>query len=414
MVPLSPQQPRDSFDELDIGRLVERQSEKWQRHPADVLPSFIAEMDFPVARPIVEAIGGHLARGGDFGYAFSYTEQTAVHRTLAEWAHKNYSWMVPPEQIVLFPDVMRAVEVTLIQLTSPRDAVVIDVPAYPAYFDAVPGLGRHLIRNPMILRNGVWHADMAGLERAFRAGASAYILCNPHNPTGKVFTAQELQRILALAAAYRVLVISDEVHAPLVYRPHRHIPVASLPQANGVRIVTAISATKGWNIAGLKCGFAISNSSHVHEHLMSMPPRARDGVGILGITASIAAFANSHEWLQKTLNYLDGNRRYVSALLRCFGGKIGYVPPQGTYLAWLDCRKLAENIHGADICGLFLERGRVALSNGDEFGAPGFLRMNLATSRDILVEKIHRMALATGFDCELIDCQERIELAGRD
>ncbi|MFI0908661.1 MalY/PatB family protein [Streptomyces sioyaensis] len=352
-------------------------------------------MDLPVAEPVLRAIQSHLESGGDLGYAFSYTVDAPVHKAFAAWAAEEFDWKVRSEQVLLFPDVMRVIETAVEQFTAPGDAVVVDIPAYPPFLEAVPAAGRTLVRNPMVLRGGLWEIDFDGLERQFRAGAAAYILCNPHNPTGRVMTADELRRLLRLADAYRVAILSDEVHAPLVYAGHRHLPVAALPEAERVPLITATSASKGWNTAGLKCAFAVPGSDADAERLVSMRPRERDGVGILGVSASIAAFTSGKKWLQKAVSYLDGNRRYLlTKLPELLGGDIVCAVPEGTYLAWIDCRRLADRIGTADMAGFFLERGGVAVSDGEEYGLPGFMRLNFATSRHLLETIVTNLALA--------------------
>ncbi|WP_100575974.1 MalY/PatB family protein [Streptomyces sp. CB01201] len=382
------------FDVLEVPALAERQSEKWNRHPVDVLPAYIAEMDLPVAEPVLDAVRAMLERGGDLGYAYAYTTDAPVQAAFARWARTRFGWRVAPERVVLFPDTMRVMEVALERFTEPGDAVVVDVPAYPPYFDAIPAAGRELVLNPMRLRGGVWRLDLEGLARAFRDGASAYFLCNPHNPTGRVFTVAELREVVRLAADHGVAVIADEVHGPLVHPGCRHVPIGSLPESSRTPLVTAASASKGWNVSGLKCAMAVPGSAADFERLMGMRPRDRDGVGILGVAASVAAFTHGGPWLETAAHYLKGNRRMLSELLECFGGDVELVPPEASYLAWLDCRGLGDRLGCDDLAKFFLTRAKVAVSDGREYGQEGFVRLNFGTSRQLLEEMVRRMEKA--------------------
>ncbi|MEV0016814.1 MULTISPECIES: MalY/PatB family protein [Streptomyces] len=382
------------FDGLRAVSLSTRRSEKWRRYPPDILPAFIAEMDFPVAEPVLEAIRAHLTVGGDLGYAYAYTTEAPVQRAFAAWARASYDWRVEPRRVVLFPDTMRVMEVALEQFTEPGDGIVVDVPAYPPYFEAIAAAGRQVVPRPMRLRGGRWRLDLEGLARAFRAGAAAYFLCNPHNPTGRVLTGDELREVLALAAEFGVAVISDEVHAPLTHPGHRHVPLGSLPEATRVATVTAASASKGWNLSGLKCAMAVAGRSRDHDRLMEMRPRERDGVGILGVSASEAAFTLGDPWLRAVRHYLHGSRRMLVELFESFGPDLELVPPEASYLAWLDGRRLADRLGSDDLAEFFLGRGKVAVSDGREYGSEGFIRLNFGTSQRLLEEMVRRMEKA--------------------
>ncbi|MGQ4334740.1 MalY/PatB family protein [Streptomyces hayashii] len=382
------------FDGLRAASLSTRRSEKWRRYPPDILPAFIAEMDFPVAEPVIDAVRAHLVEGGDLGYAYAYTTDASVQRAFAAWARAHHGWRVEPRKVVLFPDTMRVMEVALERFTEPGDGVVVDVPAYPPYFEAISAAGRQVVTQPMRLRGGRWRLDLEGLARAFRSGAAAYFLCNPHNPTGRVLAVEELREVLALAAEFDVAVISDEVHAPLTHPGRRHVPLGSLPEAARVATVTAASASKGWNLSGLKCAMAVAGRPRDHDRLMEMRPRERDGVGILGVSASEAAFTRGDPWLRTVRHYLHGSRRMLVELFESFGPDLVLAPPEASYLAWLDGRRLADRLGSGDLAGFFLARGRVALSDGREYGREGFIRLNFGTSQRLLEEMVRRMEKA--------------------
>lgn len=383
----------EMFDMLDLFTLRSRLSEKWSRYPSDVIPASIAEMDFPPAPVVTKAIHDAL-RIGDLGYPYSFTTSSPLQSALATWLGTSLDWDVMPNEILLFADIMRVVETAIELFTEVGDAVVVDTPAYPPFFSAVAERGRTLIANPMLESEGGWRINYRGLQRAFRDGARAYILCNPHNPTGRVFTSGELRSVARLAAHHRVFVVSDEVYSPITYVGHRHIPISTFPEARGFPHVTAMSVTKGWNIAGLKCAFCLPGSDDVYDAFMAAPSRTRDGLSVLGVHATIAAVTCGSSWLQSVLGYLDINRRMLDAWLAQLAPGVSYVRPEGTYVGWLDCRRAADLLGVKDLHELVLERGRVAVADGREFGQEGFLRINFATSRAILAEIVRRISIA--------------------
>jgi cystathionine beta-lyase len=382
------------FDAVDLTTLSKRSSEKWSRYPPEVLPAFIAEMDLPVAEPVLHAVRSALEGGGDLGYAYTYAVNSPLQQAFSLWLRSRFDWPVATEAIVPFPDTMRVIEVALEHFAAPGEAVVIDTPAYPPFFDAIPAAGRTLVANPMQLRGTGWQINLPGLEQLFAQGVAVYLLCNPHNPTGRVFTRPELAAVLRLAARYGVTIVSDEVHAPLVYRNRRHLPIGSLPEAAAVATVTAMSASKGWNVSGLKCAVAVVDHPQARERLMAMRPRDRDGVGILGVQATIAALRHGGPWLESTVHYLEGNQAVLADLLGGLGPDLRCHPAEGTYLAWLDCRRFADRIGTADLAQYFLDVGKVAISDGRQYGREGFVRVNVATSRQILEEMARRIEKA--------------------
>jgi len=375
------------YDDLDLDELRQRHSVKWREHPPDVLPAWVAEMDYPLARPVVDAIQAALRRGGDVGYP-----PDGVVPQLAEayagFSRRRFGWAPDPARVFVLPDVMRGVELWIELCTGPGDAVVVNTPVYPPFLHAVRDSGRRLVEAP--LRRGL---DLTALAEAFRAGARLWLLCNPHNPTGHVVPEDDLRAAAALCERYGVRVVADEVHGLLTYAGARHVPFASLGADAAARTLTVTSATKAWNFPGLKCAVAVPGSAQDAALLAGLPLRARMGAGLLGIDAVTAAYSAGEPWLEDTLGYLDGNRRLLRELLSERLPAVRYDLPEATYLGWLDCRALQLR---PDPYTVFLERGRVALYDGAQFGAPGrdFVRLNFATSRAILTEVVDRMASA--------------------
>jgi cysteine-S-conjugate beta-lyase len=378
------------FDDLSLELLRRRRSAKWATHPDDVLPAWVAEMDFPLAPPVREALLEAIELD-DCGYP----SPAAVKESFPRFAAAAYGWQVEPELVQVAPDVVVGLMEVLRALTEPGDAVVVNPPVYPPFFASIPEAGRRVVDAPLADGpGGTRELDLDALERAFAAGGRAYVLCSPHNPTGRVWSRAELEAIAELAVRYDVLVLSDEIHAPMTLAGAEHIPFAALSEEAAARTVVLASASKAWNLAGLKCAVAVAGTAELHERLLErLPPHLDVHAGHLGVIASTAAFDSGREWLAELCAYLDGSRRVLGELLAAELPDVGYVQPQAGYLAWLDCRALGL---GDDPAEVFLERGRVALTPGLGFGAggEGFVRLNFGTSRELLAEAVRRMAAA--------------------
>jgi cystathionine beta-lyase len=368
--------------QLSLDQLRRRTSMKWRYYPEDVLPVWVAEMDVPLAEPVARAITDAVAIG-DTGYPSG----TAYAEALAAFGEKRWNWAPAVERTSIVPDVMLGV-VEMFRLVSHRDApVVVNCPVYPPFYMFIESLGRQVVEAP--LGDG-WRIDFAALEAAFvRAGEGAvYLLCNPHNPTGTVHTAAELTEVARLAREHGVRVVADEIHAPIVAAGVSFVPYLSVADDG----LSLMSASKAWNLAGLKAALAIAGPAAA-EDLKRLPEEVTHGPSHVGILAHTAGLRDGGEWLDGLLAGLDENRRLLADLLAAHLPAVRYTPGQGTYLAWLDCRELGL---GDDPAKVFLQRGRVAVNPGREFGTggAGFVRLNLATSPEIIAEAVRRMASA--------------------
>ena len=381
---------RNGFEDLDLDRLRRRHSEKWRAHPPDVLPAFVAEMDYDLAEPVLAALRSAVDLS-DCGYA----TPADVGETFARFAAARHGWTVDPGRVHLVPDVMAGVDVILRLATEPGDGVVINTPVYPPFFEHITGGHRRVVEVPLVRADGQHELDFAGLEAAFAAGARGYLLCNPHNPTGRVFSAADLGRIASLAEQYGVLVLSDEIHASLTLPGARHTPFVSLGGAAAEQGMTLASASKAFNIAGLKGAVAVAGSASRQRLLARLPSSCQYGAGLFGVLASLAAWSSGDEWLDALLAQLDHARTEFGRLLRQRLPDAGYVPPEASYLAWVDCSRLGL---GPEPAKVFLDRGRVALGRGLNFGPPGdgFVRVTIGTSSALLAEIVDRMAAAVG------------------
>ena len=376
------------FDDIDVATLRRRTSVKWSRYEADVLPLWVAETDFPLADPIRQTLHELIDRG-DTGYPVS----TRHVEAFARFAERRYGWPIDPGLAVTVPDVMTGVEYAIQALTQPGDGVAFLTPAYPPFFVSVDATRRSGAHVPLI--GGV--IDLDALADAVRGGATAILLCNPHNPTGRRFTRQELIGVAEVADRYGAVVISDEIHAPLVLDRDagEHVPFASLEAEAAARCVCLHSASKGWNLPGLKAAVMVAGSETTRKRLGGpVLDELSERSGIAGVAAGVAAFDEAESWLDDTVAYIAGNHRLVRDLLPDALTGVRIEPAEATYLAWLDLRDVPALAGTAEPADVLLDRARVALIAGPHFGREyrGWARMNVGTSRPILREAISRMA----------------------
>ncbi|MGO3325784.1 MalY/PatB family protein [Gordonia sp. (in: high G+C Gram-positive bacteria)] len=372
---------------------------KWRAYPSDVLPLWVAEMDVMPADPIAATAREALDRG-DTGYPGGAREYA---ESLAGFARRRWGWDgVDVDTAQIVPDVMLGIVEVLKLVTRPGDTVVVNAPVYPPFF----AFTAHADRRVASARLGPdGRVDFAALEIAFREARAAsttpaFLLANPHNPTGAVHTADELTTVAALANEYGVRVIVDEIHAPLVLPGARFTPYLSVDGAQDAFVVT--SASKAWNLPGMKAALALAGPAAVDD-LRRMPEEVSHGPSHFGVLAHTAAYADGEPWLDALLGGLAANRDLVGRLVAEYLPGAGYAPPDGTYLAWLDCRPLGfdggDATPGAvsDLAGpakAFLDQTRVALSSGHAFGpgGGGHVRVNFATSQAVLTEAFTRMS----------------------
>jgi cystathionine beta-lyase len=298
---------------------------------------------------------------------------------------------VPPEWITPLPDVLVGLQAAIEHFSPPGSPVVLPTPAYMPFLVAPGMLGRDVIQVPMVERDGRPAYDLDGIARAFAAGGRLLVHVNPHNPLGRVFTEEEQLALAGVVEAAGARVFADEIHAPLVYAGARHRPYASLSPVTARHAVTATSASKAWNLPGLKAAQLIVSSAADAAHWAEVGFLKRHATATLGVLASTVAYAEGGAWLAGVLDYLDGNRLLLGELLAERLPAVRYRPPEGTYLAWLDCRGLGLPTPPGPF---FLDRAGVALVDGAECGTAGegHVRLNLATPRPVLRAVVDRMA----------------------
>jgi cystathionine beta-lyase len=377
------------FDSLTADRLRENGSLKWTAFPGKI-GAWVAEMDFPVAPPIAAALHDAVDRSM-FGYLPTSLVAGMVD-AYASFAADRYSWEVDPERVRPMPDVLTALEQTITHFSRPGSPVILPTPAYMPFLTLPGELRREVIQVPMLRdADGRYGYDLDALDAAFRAGGHLLVLCNPHNPIGRVLDPDEMLAVAEVVDRHGGRVFSDEIHAPLVYPGRRHVPYASLNETTAGHTVTATSASKAWNLPGLKCAQLVLSNAADAKLWHEVGERVEEGASTLGVLANRVAYAEGRDWLDDTIGYLHGNVTRLGELLD--GTGIGYRAPEGTYLAWLDCRGL-DLPGGADsIAGYFREHADVVLVDGGQCGGAGqgFVRLNAGMPRPILEQAAARV-----------------------
>lgn len=381
------------FDSLTEQQLRGRNTIKWNHFAPDVLPLWVAEMDYPTAPAVLDGVRA-CVQNEEFGYPplTPATDQDTLPKATADWCRLRYGWQVAPDWVRIVPDVLKGMEVIVNFLTRPESPVALPVPAYMPFFDVLQVTGRQRIEVPMLRQDsGRYLLDLDALEAAFGRGAGSVILCNPNNPLGTAFTEEELCSVVDIAAAHGARVIADEIWGPLVYG-RRHIPAASVSEVAAQTVVTLASASKGWNLPGLMCAQAILSNPRDADDWDRVNMLHRMGASTVGIRANIAAYRHGGPWLDDLLPYLRANRDHLARSLPARVPGVTLTAPEGTYLSWVDFRALNLPCEPAEY---LLAHANVALSPGIPFGAAvgsGFARLNFATTRALLDRAIEAIA----------------------
>lgn len=377
------------MDEASQIRQQRSTSTKWHKFADDVLPAWIADMDLGIAGPIRDAIIT-CVESGDLGYPSLSLQQNLLDAFSDRYLEK-YSTPLDPDLALVSTDVVQSVFISVLTLTEPGDGVIVQTPIYPPFLDAVINTGRTLRETPMLRTDSSWEINFDELELvASEPSTNLFLMCSPHNPTGRVFTQAEQVKIADICSRNNVVVITDEIHSDIVYQPAFHIPFASISPEFASNVITMTSATKSFNIAGLRCAVTHFGSSELKSRYETYPYHVRGSVSNLGMLATTIAWSQCDDWLDGTLSQLGANRKAIASHLESNDSGIGFVEPEGTYLAWLDFRHTAFVTSPESH---LLEKGKIALSSGADFGTTGigWARLNFATTPDILSQILHRM-----------------------
>jgi cystathionine beta-lyase len=377
-----------NYDHLTVEDLTGVIGKKWNSYPG-CIGAFIAEMDFATAPAVVDALHGAVSMGF-FGYLPDALE-LELDEAVSAWYRNTTGWEVPAAQVHSMPDVLKGLEIVL-KMYAPRGGkVIVPTPAYMPFLMLPERLGREQIEVPMSNASGRWEYDLDAIDAAFKAGGEVLILCNPHNPIGRVLERDEMLAISEVVERHGGRVFSDEIHAPIVYPGHQHVPYASVSEAAANHTITAIAASKAWNLAGLKCAqIVLSNEADIATWNEDGGWTAH-GASSLGVVASIAAWTEGQEWLDGVIDYLDGNRHLVGTMIADLMPGVEYTKPEGTYLTWIDFRNTGLD---GDLAEFFREKAGVALTGGNACGKIGnrSVRFNIAMPRPILERAVNQMA----------------------
>lgn len=378
----------------NFDQVIERRntdSIKWGLYPPDVVPLWVADMDFRSAEPIIQALRDRSAHG-----VFGYSRPSAdLARTLQERMQRLYHWDVGEPEIVFLPGIVTGLNVAFQAFAGPGEGVLAQPPVY-FHFLSDPAMHGRILHDPPLVRRGdSYEVDFDRFERAITRDTRIFLLCNPHNPVGRVYTKEELQTMADICLRHGLLICSDEIHCDLVYPPYRHIPIASLDREIADRTLTLMAPSKTYNIAGLDCGYAIIPNAELRARWLHFSHGIIPHVNIMGHVAALAGLRDGQEWLEQVLVYLRGNRDFVADFLKKNVPAIKMCRVEATYLAWLDCTE--AGITGS-ITEFFLEKAKVALSDGADFGKGGtsFVRLNFACSRQKLEQALRQMRDALG------------------
>lgn len=377
---------------LPLDQLRQRSSTKWQKYPPEVLPLFVAETDYALAPAITEVLA-RAVQLGDTGYT---PPEPGVREAFVEFSRRRFAWEVDPALVFWTGDVMMGVVEILRRVIAPGDSVVVMTPVYPPFFDTVEEAGGVVERVPLERTDAGWQIDLLAVEAALAGGARAVLLCNPHNPTGTVHTRESLAALAEIAAGFGATVISDEIHGPLAYDGHPFIPFLDASPTAAAVGYAVTSASKTYNLAGLKCAVMVAGAPAQAKVLRSLPDEVEWRTGLFGAMANVAAYsAESDAWLDSLLAALGENRRLLADLLAEYLPEARFLPPDAGFLAWVDVSAYGW---GDNPAPRIRREAKVALHHGPLFGEEGVghVRINFGCSPELLTEAVRRVgALAS-------------------
>lgn len=363
---------------------------KWHQYNEDVLPMWVADMDFRSPEPVIEALQQRVAHG-IFGYAH---DVPGLKESIINWLDQRYHWQVEAEHLVLVAGVVPGFNMAAQAMQPPGRGVLIQTPVYPPFLETPANASMPMLVNELVCQaDGSYAIDFDAFEAAAARQAGMFLLCNPHNPVGRVFTRRELERMAEICLRHQVAICSDEIHADLVFPGHQHVPIASLSPEIAHTTITLLAPSKTFNIAGLGFSYAVISNPKLRLAF----EQARRGTAIwsnlLAMTAAHAAYAHGQPWLDAMMVYLQANRDYLTDYVNNQLPGVRMASPQGTYLGWLDCRQMPVEGNPQKF---FLEKALVGLNDGETFGqgGKGFVRLNFGCQRCLLQEGLERMRQA--------------------
>ncbi|TLS49180.1 pyridoxal phosphate-dependent aminotransferase [Paenibacillus antri] len=381
----------------DFDRLHDRRgtaSYKWDQLTTlfggeDVLPLWVADMDFVTAKPIVDAMTER-AQAGIYGYTIRTDEWIEA---IQGWYRRRHNWDIAKESIVASPSVVTSLSLAVDLFSEPGAGVILQAPVYYPFYDVIRSNGRQVLKNALKISEatGLYEMDFESLEEHMRSGAKLLLLCNPHNPGGRVWTREELTKLAALAAQYDVTVVSDEIHGDLVFAPNAYTPYATVGEEAAATSLSLLAPTKTFNLPGIGSSFIVTNDPAKRAKLNTQMKKLSIHMqNHFAHFATIAAYNEGDEWLDQLLPYIKGNVDYAIAALRERAPMLKVMPPEGTYLLWVDARELGLNAKG--MSQFMNAEAKVAFNEGSSYGdeGVGYVRINCACPRSILEEALRR------------------------
>ncbi len=379
----------------DFNKVIGRRntdSIKWDKADEDILPMWIADMDFEAPKPVVDAMVKR-AEHGIYGYPLP---SAAYHQSVIDWMKRRHQWEIKEEWIAHSIGIVPALHFVVQAYTEPEDKVLMLKPIYYPFMDAANMNKREIVSSSLILQNGRYEIDFEDFEKkAAMPGVKLFLLCSPHNPVGRVWSHAELSRLGEICLRNQIIVVSDEIHQDLVYKPHRHIPFASIQDTFGQNSITCVSPSKTFNLAGLQTSFLIIPAAAVRQKYIDyLETHCIRRPNTFGVVAVQAAYQYGEEWLEQLLDYLQENLNYLKGFIKEHLPSIKVIEPEATYLIWLDCRGLGMD--GPALHEFFMKKAKVFLDEGYIFGEEGygFERINIACPRSMLTEGLQRIEKA--------------------
>jgi cysteine-S-conjugate beta-lyase len=376
--------------EYEFDQLIDRKnthSIKWDAYPPDVLPMWIADMDFKAPPFILEQLHERINHG-IFGYESDFLN---LKQILVRWTMEHYHWEIKEEEIMIIPGVVTGLNLAAQSLGQPGEDLVIQTPVYPPFFGIGPNAQMEILESPLVeSTNGFYKMDFEKLDSAITQKTRFLVLCNPHNPVGRVFTKEELSILAEICIRKNLIVISDEIHCDLVFDGRNHIPIASLRKEIAGRTITLMAPSKTFNIAGLKCSFMIIQDPGLRKCIEEGKRGLVGCPSAISMEAAFAAYSDGEEWMRQLIAYLQKNRDFLVSFIHSEIPQIKLFSPQATYLAWLDCRALGDELNPYEF---FLSRAKIAFNDGSAFGKQGrgFIRLNFGCPMQTLEHALHRM-----------------------
>lgn len=364
---------------------------KWDKYDHDILPMWVADMDFQAPEEVNQALIER-AQHGIYGYTYI---DSHVEDAIQTWIDKHHNWKIKKEWIGYSPSVVTSLHIAVQALTEKHDKILIQTPVYNPFYNVIEDHQRTVVKNPLIKKDGAYQIDFIDLEEKLQQDVKAFILCSPHNPVGRVWTKEELTEISRLCLKYNVLVLSDEIHCDLVFSEHKHLPIASLSNEVAKQTITFMSASKTFNLAGLQASYFITKNRDLHEKITKhLDIQGLNALNTMGITALEAAYTYGDKWLKQLRHILVKHKQYVIDMFAEHAPELSVIEPEATYLLWINCEKLGMNEE--ELEQFMIHEAKVGLNAGSNYGVEGnqYMRMNIACHTDSLKEGVNRIIQA--------------------